>query len=507
MTIQAKLPKPDLSNHLIGPDNVDDFIRSITKKAVEPELLVIDLFCGAGGTSTGFEMTDGRALVIACVNHDKNAIKSHWANYKYVAHFQEDIRTLDLTCLVKLVNFYRAMYPNARIVLHASLECTNFSKAKGSQPRDADSRTLAEHLERYIQYLNPDYITIENVVEFMSWGPLDENGKPVSKRNGIDYMRWCNMVNSYGYRDEWKELNSANFGAYTSRNRLFGIFAKDGLPISWPSATHGKVKKAKTGLQGSFFDMHELKPWKAVKEVLDFTDEGKSIFERAKPLSDKTLERIYAGLIKFVAGGKDKFMAQTYATASNSDGTYTCDGPARTVTTRDSQQIVQPVFLSTYNGGNAEFRNKDINEPCKTLTTRNSHTLVNVAFIQKHFSGHPEGKVTSIEEPAGTLTTVCNQSMVYIVQRNGGNPDGKVVDVNGPARTLTGTGGNQDVTFISVYHGNGANVHSVDGPAPTIPTKDSQALVMLVSHYGNGSTLDTDQPLGTIMTKDKVSIV
>src|SRR5579864_7465515 len=120
----------------------------------EPLFIVVDLFCGAGGTTTGFVQAtlDGNfiAKVIACVNHDAKAIKSHWANRPEVKHFEEDIRTLDLTELIKLVNFYRKKYPLAKDILWASLECTNFSKAKGGLPRDADSRTLAEHLIRYI---------------------------------------------------------------------------------------------------------------------------------------------------------------------------------------------------------------------------------------------------------------------------------------------------------------------------------------------------------------------
>lgn len=134
-------------------------------------LLYIDLFCGAGGTSTGVEraMYNGEkcAEVIACVNHDKNAIASHAANHPNALHFTEDIRTLDLTELIKHTESKRAANPDALVVLWASLECTNFSKAKGGQPRDADSRTLAEHLFRYIEALNPDYIYIENVEEFM----------------------------------------------------------------------------------------------------------------------------------------------------------------------------------------------------------------------------------------------------------------------------------------------------------------------------------------------------
>lgn len=149
------------------------------------KLLYIDLFCGAGGTTTGVEQAElnGQACakVIACVNHDVNAIASHQANHPDTLHFTEDIRTLDLTELTIHLNRMRVKYPNALVVLWASLECTNFSKAKGGLPRDADSRTLADHLFRYIEEIDPDYIQIENVEEFMSWGDMDEKGHPISK--------------------------------------------------------------------------------------------------------------------------------------------------------------------------------------------------------------------------------------------------------------------------------------------------------------------------------------
>ncbi len=140
------------------------------------KLLYIDLFCGAGGTSTGVENARYKGMncakVIACVNHDKNAIASHTANHPDTLHFTEDIRTLDLSSLMEHLRKCRNHYPNAKIVLWASLECTNFSIAKGGCSRDADSRTLAEHLYRYVETINPDYIQIENVKEFMTWGPL-----------------------------------------------------------------------------------------------------------------------------------------------------------------------------------------------------------------------------------------------------------------------------------------------------------------------------------------------
>lgn len=223
------------------------------------KLLYIDLFCGAGGTSTGVENAryEGRqcAKVIGCVNHDANAIASHAANHPDALHFTEDIRMLELSPLTAHIAEMRRQYPDAFVVLWASLECTNFSKAKGGQPRDSDSRTLAEHLFRYIEAINPDYIQIENVEEFMSWGDLDENGKPISKDAGRLYLQWVSNVCGYGYRFAHRILNSADYGAYTTRRRFFGIFAKGSLPIVFPEPTHSK-----DGATGLFGQMQRWKP-------------------------------------------------------------------------------------------------------------------------------------------------------------------------------------------------------------------------------------------------------
>jgi len=117
------------------------------------KLLYIDLFCGAGGTSTGVEKATFRgdkcAKVIACVNHDANAIASHAANHPEALHFTEDIRTLELGPLVKHVDETKRKYPDAKTVLWASLECTNFSNAKGGKPRNAELPDLGEPQHRH----------------------------------------------------------------------------------------------------------------------------------------------------------------------------------------------------------------------------------------------------------------------------------------------------------------------------------------------------------------------
>ena len=370
------------------------------------QLLYIDLFCGAGGTSTGVERAtlNGKkcAEVIACVNHDKNAIASHAANHPHALHFTEDIRTLDLTQLVEHTNNKRAANPDALVVLWASLECTNFSKAKGGMPRDADSRTLAEHLFRYIEALTPDYIYIENVEEFMCWGDLDENGKPVSKDRGRLYMKWINNVCKYGYRFAHRLLNSANYGAYTSRTRFFGIFAKDNLPIVFPDATH-----CKNGKQDMF---NNLQAWKPVKEVLELEDEGKSIFYREKPLVDKTLERIYAGLIKFVAGGKDAFLVK-YNSMSLS-GKYTppsIDEPCPVVATQSRLGVAKVQFLCKHFSGDPNGKSISVDGPCGTVTTKDHHSVVSTQFIDAYYGN---GNEHSIDLPAPTVTTVDRFSLV-----------------------------------------------------------------------------------------------
>ena len=151
------------------------------------KLIVIDLFCGFGGVTYAMENCQ-EVKVIAAVNHDPEAIMCHAQNHPDVRQFNEDIRHLNLDELRLLIEAAKRKYPKAKLVIWASIECTNFSVAKGGKPRDADSRTLAEHLNRYVEGLNPDYLMIENVREFMSWGSLHEDGKPKHDKQGCDFQ-------------------------------------------------------------------------------------------------------------------------------------------------------------------------------------------------------------------------------------------------------------------------------------------------------------------------------
>ena len=480
------------------------------KFKIEPEYLVVDLFCGFGGTTLGYEMTKGKFKVIACVNHDPKAIKSHWLNHKDVIHFEEDIRLLDLTGLIHVVEHYRKLYPNAKLILWASLECTNFSKAKGGLPRNADSRTLAEHLYRYIHALDPDYIKIENVVEFMSWGPLDENGKPISKKNGSDWMRWRNEVCSFGYRDDWKEMNSANYGAYTSRNRLFGCFAKQGLPIVWPAPTHAK-KVDHTNLF-----TNRLKPWKPVREVLHLDQEGQSIFDRKIPLVEKTLERIYAGLLKFVAGGEKAFIAKYYSGRPKGKVT-SIENPAGVISTFGNQTLVSTNFIAKYFTGDPEDMVMDIERPAGTVKPKDNHSLVSANFLMKYNSNQANGEPSkghSLDEPSPVISTQGRLALVKSEFLVNYQHSSVANSIDEPSPTLT-TKDKYSLcgpVFLSIFNGNKATaMGSIDNPCKVIGTKDRFALVQcsqfILREYKSATNSSIDEPAGTLPTVPKINLV
>lgn len=471
------------------------------------DVYYIDLFCGAGGTSTGVELAtiDGKlvAKVIACVNHDKNAIASHMANHPYALHFTEDMRTLDLTPIVNLIKKIRFSNPNAKFVLWASLECTNFSKAKGGQSRDADSRTLAEHLFRYIDAIDPDMIQIENVEEFMCWGDLDENGKPVSKDKGRSYLRWVNNVKKYGYKFDHRILNAADFGAYTSRKRFFGQFAKKGMPIVWPEPTHCK--------EGSQTLFGELLKWKAVKDVLDLEDEGKSIFSRKKPLSDKTLERIYAGLIKFVAGGKDKWMLK-YNSVNGSTGKHNppgVDEPCPTVACQNRLGLVQTHFISKYFSGHPESKNIPITGPAHTIKCKDNHSLISTKFLAAYYGNGDN--VSQIDKPCPTVPTkdrfnYVNPKFLYSYNFN---DTGK--DINQPSPTLLTKDRLALVSpFFANYYSGGGQHSEINEPCPSVTTVPKQRLVscrFIDQQFGQSKPAGTDQPLGALTANPKYNLV
>lgn len=429
----------------IDSDIFINYVKNNIKNSEELIVFWIDLFCGAGGTTSGIHFSGIKNMfVAACVNHDTNAILSHQQNHPNTIHFIEDIRNFEVVQKLKtLVDKLRSEFPNCIINLWASLECTNFSKAKGGQTRDADSRTLAEHMQMYLEGLNPDYFWVENVREFMSWGPLDEKGKPVSRQSGQDYLRWIGEIKRLGYKFDYRILNAADFGSYQSRERLFLQFSKPEFPISWPEQTHSK-KSTKDSLFPS-------KKWKAVKDMLDLDDEGQSIFTRKKTLCENTLKRIYAGLIKFVANGEDTFIKKYYS-GRPAGKVASINNPAGTITTIDGQAIVTATHLNTYYGNSGLH---SVNNPSPTLTTKDRIAKVDVNFLDQQYGN---------SEPI-SIESVCNILTV--------NPKFNLVNVK---------------NFI-LNPSWGGHSTSVDNPSCTIIARQDKAPLYLISTETGGFSI------------------
>lgn len=497
------------------------FVLRLVKSGVK--VFYIDLFCGAGGVSTGVVRAGGK--VIFCINHDETAIASHEANHNDVPHAIEDIRTFDLTELLFIVNLIRELIPDAVICLWASTECTHLSKAKGGESRDADSRTLARDLYRYIAAINPDYIDIENVVEFLSWGPLriacDGKGKtdegypysilkvrnngeyhwvPESKENGKYYVEWYQHIcKEYKYDYSYRVLNSADYGEMTSRSRYFGQFKKAHLPFTWPAATHSK-NPSKGGLFG------DLKPWNACKPALDLKDEGKSIFGRKKDLSPKTYERVYAGLVKYVGNGDDAFMLKWNST--DSKGTHrghgSLDEPSSTITCQNRLGIA---FLQQYYSGRPEGKVKSLDEPHPTITCFGGASYVNAEFLAKYYG--TGGQLGSINEPAGTLTTKDRLAVinaVWLDKQYTGPLNHQSID-NPAGSILTNDKHCLMNAFIMNNYSGGGIVSSIDDPAGTFTTVPKSNLVTvegwLMNHNYDNKGSDINEPAPTLLASRK----
>ena len=294
----------------------------------------------------------------------------------------------------------------------------------------------------------------------MSWGDLDERGKPVSRDAGRLYRKWIDNVRGYGYDFGHRILNAADFGAYTSRRRFFGIFARRGLPIVFPKPTH-----TKNPAQGDLFGQ-QLRKWRPVREVLDLEDEGESIFDRKRPLVEASLARIHAGLVKFVAGGREAFLVKY--NSMNQSGKYVAPG---------------------------------IDEPCPTVATQNRLGVAKVYYLCKHFGGSPEGKCTAVDAPAGAITCRDHHAFVSAYYGNGFNSS-----IERPSPTVTTKDRFQLVRpFFANYYSGGGQTSGTDGPAPAVMTNPKQRLVtpwIMNTNFSNvGSSLDA--PAQTVTANRK----
>jgi len=352
------------------------------------QILATDLFCGGGGTSSGLKKACeelGRKLWLLAVNHWDIAIATHSVNHPYARHICE---TLDSVNPRKLV-------PGGRLdILWASPECTHHSRARGGKPCSDQSRASAWHVVRWAEALYIKNIIVENVQEFLSWGPLGSNGKPLKSRRGETFRAFLTALESLGYRVDYRVLNAAYYGDPTTRERLFIIARRGRQPITWPEPTH--TPDGEAGLFG------KTKRWRTAREIIDWGIPGQSIYERKKPLSQNTMNRIYAGLRKFCSKELEPFLVQFYGT----NDARSVDRPAPTVTTSGNHTgLCQPFLL--HFSRNAD--GKSIDKPVPTQTTREKLGLCEPFVLGQQSCAAPR----SVNQP---VPTVAGAGAISLIQ-------------------------------------------------------------------------------------------
>jgi DNA (cytosine-5)-methyltransferase 1 len=533
--------------------------------------IVVDFFCGGGGAGTGLEMGLGRAINVA-KNHSPKAISMHTMNHPGAQHFTTDVfeGDADTECGGKAVGWF-----------HMSPDCTHHSQAAGGQPRKREIRNLSWIGLKWAGMKRPRVISLENVKQILQWGRLiakrdsatgrvvtldqvphpTKKGKttnriaapgeqvPVSnqflvpdpKQRGRTWRRFVSLLQGMGYVVEWKVIRACDFGAPTSRERLFMIARCDGRPVVWPEPTH-----AKNPIKGQ-------QKWKTAADCIDFSDLGKSIFGRKKDLADATLRRVAKGMKKFVIDNPAPFIVPIANWSGQT--VHSADEPLRTITSYPKGgafSVVSPIIAPATHQGSDRINDPLAPLPTVTCANRGELTLISPTLIQsgygerqgqeprvpgldqplgtvvaggvKHaltssvlvgaggpvYAGHP----VAADQPVGTVMTRSHRAVASacIVQAGHGEGSGTnkrrshgVNDISGPIGTVTASGGGQSVSAAVMIQANGGfnttHAKSMHEPMTTVTNTGSQqqlAVANLVHLRGNCDARDVNDPLHTV---------
>jgi len=490
----------------------DSPIKSKLKRAKGPKTVTaVDLFCGAGGTSSGLinAVNDlGYEIKLTAINHWDVAIATHTKNHETVDHHCQSIDTIDP---IKIV-------PGGRLqLLVASPECTHHSNARGGKPRSDQKRADAWLLMRWINNLYIENILIENVKEFQTWGPLTAKGMPDKRYKGQYFDAFIAQLR-INYTVEYRVLNCADYGDPTTRERLFILARRGHKKIVWPSQTHASRKElAKRAIQPDMFDDGKvLQPWVAAREIIDWDLEGKSIFGRKKPLSPNTMRRIFKGLEKhglknFLVNLKNKDRRDR----SVEDPTFTQAAGG------NHQGVCEPYIIPFFGERQGqEPRTRDINEPAPTVTTHGRMGIVEPFIVPQSTSP----ATRDIDEPVPTLTTTSRGVGVVEIEpfmltggrdltnRSAPRP------VDEPIATITGTPNigiveGEIQPFTISAGGPELEAKGVDEPLRTVLTRDHQAIIeaFLIKFHGGENAENRnypiDEPVGTLDTSNRFGLV
>jgi DNA (cytosine-5)-methyltransferase 1 len=452
------------------------------------DIVAVDLFCGAGGTSTGLLQAAeslGLNIQLTAINHWKVAIASHMANHPNVRHINSTIEKLDPFEVV----------PGKRVdLLVASPECRHHSTARGGRPINDQKRASAWYILRWAELLYIKNILIENVPEFKKWGPVNAKGKRIKALEGTTYKAFIGALESLGYKVEERVLNAADFGDATTRRRLFIIARRHRSFIPWPKATRTQAH------------------WTPAKKVIDWSLPGISIFNRKAvglpPLAPKTIERIAEGIKKFAGPWAEPFLVLLRGTGK----TRSIKLPLPALTAGGQHvALCDPFILAhrVFDQSNVD----SIHKPLRTLTGSGRDWSMAQPFLvnTEHHGGNGKN-VRSPEDPLYTISTKTGMSVVvpFIVpnfgERKGQKPRTHGVDKPLPAPTGHGAGALVEPFIVTP---GGADLHggrSVKKPLPTVTCTDRFAVATpyIVNMKGKSKTRSVERPLPTQTTRKHV---
>jgi DNA (cytosine-5)-methyltransferase 1 len=466
--------------------------------------LVIDLFAGGGGASTGIEQAIGRHVDIA-INHDPQAVSVHTVNHPQTRHFISDVFEVDPVevCGGQPVG-----------LLWASPDCKHFSKAKGGKPVSKKIRGLADVVVEWVRKLGPiqkpRIIFLENVEEFVTWGPLDANDMPDPTRKGEHFQAWKAALEAEGYVVEHRELRASEHGTPTIRKRLFIIARSDGEAIIWPEPTTGKPDSLPVRAK-------KRKPWRTAAECIDWSIPCPSIFERKKPLAEATLRRVAKGVMRYVVDCADPFIVPIANWSS--ERVNSIADPLTTVTANPkggSHALVVPTLVQTGYGerpGQAP-RVPGLEKPLGTAVDGQKHALV-AAFLAKHYTGVVGSEMGN---PMSTVTSQDHHSLVtaHITKFRTGST-GHAADE--PLHTVTASsfikrpGGSAPLGVVSsnlVKLRGTSTAQATDEPLHTVSAQGqhfAEVRAFLIKYYGTDQDPQMQEPLHTVTTKDRFGLV
>jgi DNA (cytosine-5)-methyltransferase 1 len=464
--------------------------------------LVIDNFAGGGGASTGIEMALGRPVDIA-INHDPEAIAMHEINHPHTKHYCESVWEVDPREITQGRPVDLAWF---------SPDCKHFSKAKGGKPVKKEIRGLAWVAIRYAATVRPRVIMLENVEEFVTWGPLAD-GRPCPKNKGRTFNSFVNALRRHGYQVEWRELRANQYGAATIRKRLFLIARCDGLPIVWPSPSHLTASSAEVKTK-------QAQPQRLVADIIDWSLPCPSIFTRKRPLAEATLRRIARGIQRYVIDAAEPFLVKVNHGYDYFRG-QPLDEPLQTITSKLGTGLVVPKlapFITEHANGTSQ-RNMPIDAPLRTICAevKGGHFAVVAPVITK-FRTNDQG--TSVEQPLPTVTAnsfikrpggaaPIGLVAAFLAKHYGGNYKGPGAPMTDPAPTVTTVDHNALVTSHLLKLRNNCDGQDLREPMHTLTTGGhfGEVRAFLMKYYETAVGQPLDEPLHTITTKHRMGLV